>query len=74
MPTYTVNNPITTPKGKDFAVGDTATDKDIPASDVKWLLEQNIISVVGGSKSPKPKAKKEEIVVEEEAKEEEDNE
>jgi hypothetical protein len=59
MPTYTVNNPITTPKGKDFAVGDTATDKDIPASDVKWLLEQDIISVASASKSPKVRVAKE---------------
>ena len=58
MPTYKVNTPITTPKGEEFKVGDTATDKDIPASDVKWLLEQEILSVVGASKSPKPKVKK----------------
>ena len=69
MPTYIVNNPITTPKGKDFEVGDRATDKDIPASDVKWLLEQEIISLVGDKKTA-PKKKVAEVV--EEPEEEED--
>lgn len=66
MPTYIVNNPITTPKGKDFGVGDTATDKDIPSRDIKWLLEQGIIELAGKAKSkPEPA-----LVVEEELEEE----
>jgi hypothetical protein len=69
MPTYIINNPITTPKGVDFEVGDTATDKDIPSRDVKWLLEQGIIEVAGKKKAS-PASKVVEVITEE--KEEED--
>lgn len=65
MPTYKINNPITTPKGVDFEVGDTATDKDIPSRDIKWLLEQGIIELAGKTKAS-PTSKVVEVIKEEE--------
>ena len=64
MPTYTVNVGIDT-SNKRFEAGDTATDKDIPAKDIKWLLDQEIISIGEGKKPPKVKINKVEAPEEE---------
>ncbi len=77
MPTYTVNNGITTPKGKEFAVGDTAEATDFPQKDLKWLIEQGHITLNDGKakkSAPKKVEEVEEVVAVEESADEGDDE
>ena len=77
MPTYTVNNGITTPKGKGFEAGASAEASDFPQKDLKWLIEQGHITLNDGKakkSAPKKVEKVEEVVAVEESADEGDDE
>lgn len=53
MASYKVLTGINYPPNKRAEIGDVVSD--IPASSVKWLLDQGIIEVVGGAEKPAAK-------------------